>query len=542
MEKSCPSMPPPSVVETRKRRGAYYTSSAVAEFLVRAVVRSPTMRVLEPCFGDGVFIDASEAAARELGGRLEVVGVDIDPQAVERVRAARPGRALYCRDFLTVERGELGWFDAVVGNPPFVRYHRYRGRDRDLGLLRCRQAGVRVSALTSAWLPFLVHATVHLRPGGRMAVVAPYELTYARYAKPFIRYLCANFARVRIFEYHDPLFPDLNESTVLLLADGWGSSSRCIELVRAHSIEDTPPEAAWSLPGHVIRLEEWTEAHDRTLRYGMPGDARALFGRVWETATPLGELASLTIGYVTGANDWFHLTPHEVGGLGLVADVAPTVVKAGVLRSMGLTVRAADLDGAGAGARTRVFAPREPLSAAAACRVAHGESLGVHMRYKCRVRRPWWRVPGLSPHDFAVPVLSHGAPRIVALQGVLAANSLLVGDMRADVDPCLLAAASLTTFAALSAEVTGHRLGGGALKLEPFEARRWRIALGPPPVAGEMASLDRLIRAGDWGGARALADELFLVRPGVLSPAGVECLRRALAALREERRRRARGA
>lgn len=41
------------------------------------------------------------------------------------------------------------------------------------------RAGITLSALTSSWLPFLVHAIAQLKRGGRLAMVLPFELTHA---------------------------------------------------------------------------------------------------------------------------------------------------------------------------------------------------------------------------------------------------------------------------------------------------------------------------------------------------------------------------
>ena len=109
-----------------KRTGAYYTADAVADFLVRWAVREPTDRVLDPSFGGGVFLDAAAARICDLGGNpaTTVHGVELDPEVHrEVVRRLAPDVApdhLTRADFFSVD-GEPT-YDAVVGNPPFVRY------------------------------------------------------------------------------------------------------------------------------------------------------------------------------------------------------------------------------------------------------------------------------------------------------------------------------------------------------------------------------------------------------------------------------------
>ena len=109
-----------------------------------------------------------------------------------------------------------------MGNPPFVRFHRFAGVARERALAAAQSAGVALSALSSAWAPFLVHATQFVRPGGRLAMVAPGELLHAAYALPVLRYLHRSFAQVILVTFQRKLFPDLSQDTVLVLASGRG--------------------------------------------------------------------------------------------------------------------------------------------------------------------------------------------------------------------------------------------------------------------------------------------------------------------------------
>ena len=73
-----------------------------------------------------------------------------------------------------------------------------------------------------------------------------------------------------------------------------------------------------------------------------------------------------------------------------------------------------------------------------------------------------------------------------------------------------MAAAALTSLASLSAEVVGHPLGGGALKMEPAEARRWLLPVIGDVDEGELDHIDEALKQGDSAQAAVLADDLFL--------------------------------
>ena len=108
-----------------------------------------------------------------------------------------------------------------------------------------------------------------------------------------------------------------------------------------------------------------------------------------------------------------------------------------------------------------------------------GEPQGVQNAYKCRVRKPWWRVPGKMVPDLFLTYMNHDTPRLCANEArVPHLNSVhgvtLHPDRRQD-GMELLPVASLNSVTLLGAEIVGRAYGGGMLKLEPKEADRWPL-------------------------------------------------------------------
>jgi methylase of polypeptide subunit release factors len=113
--------------DVQKSRGAFYTDPVVAAFLFRWAARSSADRILEPCFGGGVFLRAAVERIAALGGdpKASVVAVEVDP-AVHRAIRESFGRevasgALFEADFFTLDTSRIGLFNCAVGNPPFIR-------------------------------------------------------------------------------------------------------------------------------------------------------------------------------------------------------------------------------------------------------------------------------------------------------------------------------------------------------------------------------------------------------------------------------------
>ena len=60
-----------------KLRGAYYTPTAIAEFLTNWAIRNPKDKILEPSCGDGTFI---AAASKLIGEDGAITGIEIAPK------------------------------------------------------------------------------------------------------------------------------------------------------------------------------------------------------------------------------------------------------------------------------------------------------------------------------------------------------------------------------------------------------------------------------------------------------------------------------
>jgi hypothetical protein len=68
---------------------------------------------------------------------------------------------------------------------------------------------------------------------------------HATYARPVLRFLRDRFRLVRILTFERKLFPEINEDTVLVLAEGYGEAGtelRLVSLKDASALKDDPFE------------------------------------------------------------------------------------------------------------------------------------------------------------------------------------------------------------------------------------------------------------------------------------------------------------
>ncbi len=537
---------------SKKELGAYYTDKAVADFLVRWAVRDRATVVLDPSSGDGVFLSAAARRIQDLGGDPvgQVHGVEIDGDAHEDFADAtdRPRVSVRHSDFFDLLPGDLPMADAVVGNPPFIRYQRFTGEARRTALRRAEEAGVRISRLASSWAPFLVHSIRFVKAGGRLAMVAPIELAHAGYARPVVDYLRRSFRSVEILTFSRKLFPRLSEDTVLVLASGRGEpfeSLRLVDLPGPSALRDASTLWKDAHDGSEIDARAVESGEERLLHYLLPESCRHLYRQLRSSpqVAALGQLADVGIGYVTGDNDFFHVNRALVEAYGLPERMLRRAVRSGA-DLLGLRYTYEDWKSLHDGGQQNLLlhiSNAQPLPESVRRYLVQGERKGVPARYKCRVREPWYAVPHVYDAAGFLTYMSGRDPRLVSNEaGAVAPNTLhLVRPYpNAPLGPLELAATWQSSLTALSCELEGHSLGGGMLKLEPTEARRVAVVVSgfPAKALSELAQeLDGVLRARGDSTARERADEVLLRDALGLSQADILRLREGWLTLKRRR-------
>ncbi|HZJ10895.1 MAG TPA: N-6 DNA methylase [Trueperaceae bacterium] len=519
----------------RKAAGAYYTAAPLARALVAWAIEHGDNSVLDPAAGDGVFMAAAAERLTRLGAtRPQVIGVELRPDAAAAARESLSGfgvppESVHSADFLALEPGSLPLVDVVVGNPPFVRYQRLSRDQRSLAGRRSAAAGVALDALAGSWAGFVVHAGAFLRPGGRLAMVLPSEIGHARYAREVIAFLRNRFGAVRFVLFEAPLFPKLDQGVVLLLASGYGRPNHSFEVATVSSAADLTGlarEGLGALRFTAVDADALVAGRGRLHHAWLDPRARELLAWLKSSrqVSRLGQHARVMIGYVSAANDYFHLAPYEAVEL----DLGAVHLRRALFRSrglVGLEFTAEDWAAAAEnGEAGLLFAPADDLDPAVAAYLQHGEALGLPGRAKAKQRTPWWRVTRTAAPDLILTAMINDRPRLSVNAVQIAVSNTLHGVWRRSgsgaASSASLAAAASSSLTRLSAELEGRPLGGGLLKLEPSAAQ---ALLLPLPATANAAvepvvwrAIDRRLRAGDTLGAAQAADAAYLSGiPGV---------------------------
>jgi hypothetical protein len=111
---------------------AFYTPPDVAQILTDWALTHPEDTVLDPSYGGCSFLKAAQTMLIKRGNsnpEKQIYGIDIDPDAQnysgELISAGARQQQFISEDFFKVDINCFGGrlFRAVVGNPPYLRYH-----------------------------------------------------------------------------------------------------------------------------------------------------------------------------------------------------------------------------------------------------------------------------------------------------------------------------------------------------------------------------------------------------------------------------------
>lgn len=531
---------PLDTAELRKARGAFFTPEPLARYVTAWAVRSPEDRVLEPSCGEAAFL---LSAVERLSALRAASGSDAVPHldGVELHEASAASARSLLREAgveADVRAGDFFTFtpepayDAVIGNPPYIRYQDFSGEARLRSREAALSAGVSLTNLASCWAAFTIHAALFLKRGGRLGLVIPAELLSVNYAAEVRRFLLQRFARVDLVMFEERVFPGVLEEVVLLLADGYedGPADHChvVQARNAAALSSTAVSRSWKPepPGG-----KWTPSLLST--EALAAYASALSA---DHFTPLETWGDTTLGMVTGNNRYFALSPARVAELGLpLSDLVP-LSPPGSRHLRGLSFTDSALAEMGrSGSATWLFRPPGEPSPASAAYIEAGHLTGVEKAYKCRVRSPWWRVPLLPPANLLLTYMNADTPRLCTNRAKVHHLNSVHGvylrpeHRRLGID--VLPLAALNSMTLLGAETVGRAYGGGMLKIEPREADLLPVP-SPEIVQAARAPLaalrDRMttrLRSGRLLDAARLVDDVLLVGELGMSRTQVHALR-----------------
>jgi adenine-specific DNA-methyltransferase len=485
----------------QKLRGGFYTQPAIASFLVRWVKVSKPKSILEPSCGDGAFLDAIENARIPSLKRLIACELNEDEAEKAATRTNLPvkmQRTDFLRWYLFFVRNEEG-FDAVVGNPPFIRYQYLPAEQQLLAEKIFGQLKLPFTKHTNAWVPFVLASIRLLKPGGRLAMVIPSEIFHIPHAQSLRRYLAEQCSRILILDPEEIWFDDTLQGTVLLMAEkkrDVSEKSRGVAIVPVKSRdalagdpEDYFQNAAYT---NGVTIEgKWMPVFLSLRERALLAELKAR-----EDVKRFADIASVDVGIVTGANKFFLVPDATVSEFALQRWAHPMFGRSGHVKGLVYSESDHELNkGTGLPANFLWFEEEqiEKLPQNVRDYLDIGLNQKLHTRFKCRTRRTWYKVPSVYSAPIAMLKRAHHYPRLVLNSADAYTTDTAYRIRPLGIKPEALVVGFVNSLTCLTAEMEGRHYGGGVLELVPSEIERLLVPV-IKATSSELEAADKRFR------------------------------------------------
>lgn len=478
-----------------RRLCQFTTPDILAEVMAFWAITSSDDSVLDPCCGNSNLLEKAMDRLLSLGASprkaaKQTYGIEISPRTAKIANATLlnkygPGIPnVVTADFLRIKPGEIPLFKAIICNPPYKRHQRLGKRYKaEIAKVVGQERAVTIPGTSNQYVHFLLHALSFIAPKGRMVFLLPSQYLTNDFGKVLRDFLGRNLMihHVILFDERLPVFPNSMSTASLVL------------------IENSIPDPAWTTS--FAKLDSVRAVSGLLSDQGVDGNAAATVRTVpqqtllsagkwarffYKTTVPpneksLADIADVTRGIATGANEFFFLSDGQVKDKGLPPKyLTPILVRAHdapypdfgkwdwtTLRRQGKRVWMLDCQ-----------TEKQNLEDSNLSQyIEWGEKERYNEGYLTSHRNPWYRTENRKPAMILFTYMSNGRPRFIYNKGrTLTSNAFhsIYPKGKFASDPTYLKAllaflnSSYTTSRLAS---VGRTYSGGLLKLEPSDTK-----------------------------------------------------------------------
>lgn len=263
--------------------------------------------VLEPACGNGAFLSemvsryivaakAEQQSNEQIAAELAqyIVGVELDPVAyadcitrlnhIVQQELGLPNIAwrIHNQNTLDFYRDYVGYFDWVVGNPPYIRLHRLDEAMR----ARLKQQFRFTHGTTDMYLAFFEMAFAMLNPKGKLGFITPNSFLHNTSYQAFRQFLQQQGHLIALYDFKsNKLFEGFSTYTAISIFDKQHQQSDFAYL----EYQDGKCVTVNRIAFHQLNPKKWTLASSEN----------AQFLQRLQTGTQLGDLFNVQYGFAT---------------------------------------------------------------------------------------------------------------------------------------------------------------------------------------------------------------------------------------------------
>jgi len=463
--------------------------------------------ILEPSCGDGIFLKSIDTHIKN----CHVEAIELLKS--EAAKARKIKKSSNNNNYKIIATDFLDWaipklkkneskFDAIVGNPPFIRYQYLPKEFQTNAELIFKLKNCKFTKHTNAWVPFLISSISLLRAGGRLGMVIPSEIMHVMHAGSLRELFEKECKRIVIIDPQDLWFENTLQAAVIILAEKKNNFSETsqgliVERVKGRDFLKKEPEKFFpkSSPRYMKNLNQ------KWMRALLTKECDNLLIKLSKSKKirKFKEIASVDVGIVTGANKFFLVNNDVVENNKLHDYAHPMFGRSD--HCPGIIYDESQHKKNEVSSKPTNFLFFKDSSVEKNKNIKKYLNEGIleelHTRYKCRIREPWYSVPSVYKTEIGMLKRCHDAPRLILNEFGAYTTDTAYRIRSSSLSSLNLVYAFINPLSSLCAEIEGRHYGGGVLELVPSEIEELLIPILPDKSfsKSDLKKLSKLIQS-----------------------------------------------
>lgn len=315
--------------EALRKKGQFWTPDWITDAMVSYVTAGTADSVFDPAVGAGAFFRAAKRIERNAGKTLELLGSEIDPEALLEARNSGLSESdlsgVQLNDF--VVEPPKGDFKAIVANPPYIRHHRLSGDLKEKLREMCLEiTGFTIDGRAGLHVYFLIRALHLLAENGRLAFIMPADTCEGVFADKLWKWITSNdfLEAVVTFTPEASPFPKVDTNPVIFMIKN-ETPKQYIHWARCTKV-DTNDLKGWVRSGFQEPAGNALSVFRRDVNEALATGLSRMPITKGMNGPLLSNYASVMRGIATGANEFFLLTADKAKALHIPSEFLVRVV------------------------------------------------------------------------------------------------------------------------------------------------------------------------------------------------------------------------
>lgn len=456
-----------------KLNGVFYTPFEIIDFLSSWVIdKQEIVDVLEPSAGDGRFVKKIV----EFADKVNVTAVEIDSLECEKIKAIDRTKVIN-DDFYNFYENikDIGIkYDAVIGNPPYIRYQFLSEEQRNYQSDILKRNGIKPNKLINSWVAFTVASIELLNLSGKFAFVLPTDLLQVSYAKELRKFIFKELKEVTIIRFDDIVFSGIQQDVVLVFGIKRDKESQKT-LIRNIGLKDMS-QLSHKVDGTPFECYDFDNS-EKWRKFLLSKNFMEFYENKFINETmSIKDISTIEVGITTGNNKVFVVDNERINKYSLDDYKVPLVGRS--LDVSGLYYTENDISHNSLNCRKVWLLDfnNRKLNRGAKKYIKEVESRDEHKGYKLGLREKWYEVPSIWIPDAFLLRRMGNFPKIVKNE-IKATSTDTFHRIRFNegIDVAKTLVSFYSSVALLSFELEGRVFGGGALEILPGDLKNIRL-------------------------------------------------------------------